>query len=81
MSEKTGKFTIAFADGSPSGTIEKDGIFIGRLKESCEIVLDHKAVSRIHAGINYRDSDYHLINLSTSNILTLNGALDRSAKR
>src|SRR5258706_2418765 len=75
MSEKTGKFTILFADGSAPRTIEKDGIFIGRLKGDCDVFLDHKAVSRIHAGINYRDSDYHLVNLSTSNILTLNGRL------
>ncbi|NOT46663.1 MAG: FHA domain-containing protein, partial [Acidobacteria bacterium] len=45
---------------------------IGRLAE-CEIVLDHKSVSRIHATIIYRNSKYFLINLSSSNILTVNG--------
>jgi hypothetical protein len=50
MSQKTGKFTILFADGSAAKTVEKDGIFIGRLKDGCEIFLDHRTVSRIHAG-------------------------------
>ncbi|MEP6787065.1 MAG: FHA domain-containing protein, partial [Acidobacteriota bacterium] len=76
MSNKTGKFTILFADGETETiTAQKDGIRIGRLKEECEIVLDHQSVSRIHAGINYRDSDYHLANLSPKNTLTLNGRL------
>lgn len=74
MSE-VGKFTISYADlALPSKTSEGDGIFIGRL-DTCEIVLDHKTVSRIHAGVSYRDSKYVLSNLSSSNVLTLNGRL------
>lgn len=80
MAEKNGKFTISHADLSiHTATVERDGIFIGRL-ERCEIVLDHTSVSRIHAGINFSDSKYSLINLSSSNVLTLNGRLLKSQK-
>lgn len=73
MSQETGKFAISFADlDQPTQIVEKDGIFIGRL-DSCEIVLDHKAVSRIHAGISFRDGKYFLSNLSSANVLTING--------
>src|SRR3954451_21632548 len=73
MAAKTGKFTINFADGRAAAkTYEKDSIFIGRLVSS-EIVLDHKTVSRIHAGINFRDSRYEIVNLSSSGKITLNG--------
>ena len=66
---------ISFADAAaPPKPFEKESIFIGRL-DTCEIVLDHKAVSRIHAGINFTDSKYFLANLTSSNVLTLNGRL------
>lgn len=74
MSDKTGKFNILFAGDEQAGkTVEKDGIFIGRFQKTCDIVLEHKTVSRIHAGINHRGKDYDLINLSDKNVLTLNG--------
>jgi hypothetical protein len=41
-------------------------------------VLDHKTVSRVHASINYRDGKYFIANLSSSNVLTLNGRRLRS---
>ena len=63
----------------PSLSIEKDGIYLGRLSK-CEILLDHASVSRIHAAINYADSRYILVNLSSSNVLTLNGRLLRPQK-
>lgn len=73
MAQENGKFTISYADlRVPTEVIASDGIFIGRL-ERCEIRLDHKTVSRIHAGINFRDSKYFLVNLSSSNTITLNG--------
>src|SRR5688572_1236881 len=73
MSETTGKFTLRFDDrDAPPRSVEKDGIFIGRL-DTCEIVLDHKTVSRVHAGINFNDENYSIVNLSASNVLTLNG--------
>ena len=67
------KFAVAFADGSvPPREIDDESILIGRLA-SCDIQLDHKAVSRIHAGINFAESNFTLVNLSTSNPITLNG--------
>lgn len=75
MSEENGKFTVSYANLElPTTEFEREGIFIGRL-DTCEIVLDHKTVSRIHAGITFRDKRYFLSNLSSSNILTLNGRL------
>src|ERR1051325_3692265 len=73
MAEETGKFTVTFADLSRDPlSVPKDGILIGRT-DPCDIVLDHKTVSRVHAAINYRDGKYYIVNLSSSNILTLNG--------
>lgn len=73
MAQQNGKFKITNAGtASASFSIEKDALFIGRLNSS-DVVLDHLAVSRVHAGINFLDSTYFLINLSTSNVLTLNG--------
>ncbi len=69
------KFVIAFADASSAPKdIDEESILIGRLA-TCDIHLDHTAVSRIHAGINFVDSNFTLVNLSTSNVLTLNGRL------
>lgn len=75
MSQETGKFTVSYADLEiESARFEQDGIFIGRL-DSCQIVLDDKSVSRIHAGINFHDSKYSVVNLSAANVLTINGRL------
>lgn len=75
MEHQTGKFTIAYAESKASHLkFEKEALFIGRLKSS-DIVLDNAAVSRVHAGINFLNSKYFLINLSSSNVLTLNGRL------
>lgn len=75
MVASVGNFTISFADLTRETiNFAKDGIFIGRL-DTCEIVLDHKTVSRIHAGINFRDGKYYVVNLSSSNVITLNGRL------
>lgn len=73
MEPKNGKFLISF--GGLTGeeiALEKSGLVIGRLA-SCDIVLDQGSVSRIHAGVNYLDGKYYVINLSASNVLTLNG--------
>jgi|CXWL01.1.fsa_nt_gi pSer/pThr/pTyr-binding forkhead associated (FHA) protein len=73
LSRESGNFKIAFAaSGEPARSVYKDGIQIGRL-DTCDVILDHKTVSRIHAAINFRDGKYVLVNLSSSNILTLNG--------
>ena len=69
------KFVIEFEDGTTAPKeIGKDSILLGRL-DSCDIHLNHKAVSRIHAGINWLDSNFTLVNLSKSNVLSLNGRL------
>ena len=73
MAERTGKFTVTFADlGRDPVSAEKDSILIGRL-DTCDILLDHKTISRVHAGVNFRDGKYFIVNLSSSNVLTLNG--------
>ena len=81
MAERTGKFTVTFADLSRDAlTVEKDSILIGRL-DTCDILLDHKSVSRVHAGINFRDGKYFIVNLSSSNVLTLNGRRIRAQQK
>lgn len=78
MSDREGKFTISYADlGTNTRSVTKDSIYIGRL-ETCEVFLNHNSVSRIHAGVNFQDEKYVLVNLSTSNVLTLNGRRLRS---
>jgi hypothetical protein len=75
MSKAAGKFRISSAGGASAAPhVEKDGILIGRL-ETCDLVLDHLTVSRIHAAINFSDSHYFVVNLSTSAPVTLNGRL------
>ena len=74
MGKEAKKFTFLFADGlTESKSVEKDGILIGRLG-TCDLVLDHTMVSRVHAGINFDHSDYELVNLSKKNTLMLNGS-------
>jgi hypothetical protein len=75
MSEPRGTFQISFADGGSAPVeFERDRILLGRL-DTCDLVLDHRTVSRIHAAINFTDSRYSVVNLSSSNPLTLNGRL------
>ena len=76
MSDARGKFYIVFDAGeSASIATQKDRILLGRL-DTCDVVLDHETVSRIHAAINLTpDSRYLLVNVSTSAPLTLNGRL------
>jgi len=75
MNEDTGQFRIVLARSSEAPrSLRKDRILIGRL-DACDIVLDDPTVSRIHAGITFQDSRYALANLSSSNVLTLNGRL------
>ncbi|PYT01717.1 MAG: hypothetical protein DMF63_02405 [Acidobacteria bacterium] len=77
MIENSGQFKIDFpGSATPLRSFEKDRILIGRL-ETCDVVLDEKSVSRIHAGITFQSSQYVLANLSASNVLTLNGRLLR----
>jgi pSer/pThr/pTyr-binding forkhead associated (FHA) protein len=73
MAKKAGKFTIKYGDPEPR-YLDQDGIRIGRL-DTCDIVLDDKSVSRVHAGINFIDGQYEIVNLTAANALTLNGRL------
>lgn len=75
MSEAPGKFHIVSASGrSAPIEINRDRILFGRL-ETCDVILDHPTVSRIHAAVNFTESRYSVINLSTSAPVTLNGRL------
>lgn len=75
MNEDTGQFHIQFPGTAlEPRSFRKDRILIGRL-ETCDLVLDDPTVSRIHAGVTFNDSRYVLSNLSTSNVLTLNGRM------
>ena len=53
-------------------TVTADGLRVGRLP-SCELVLNHPTVSRLHAGINGADGRFYLFNFSSSSATTLNG--------
>lgn len=72
MGEITGQFEISLSDSVEPRSFRQDRILLGRL-ETCDVVLDDPTVSRIHAGITYHQRRYVLANLSTSNVLTLNG--------
>lgn len=77
MNLQSGKFIVTRSNGADPMTLSKDGLVIGRLP-SCDIVLNHATISRIHIGINCISGQYFLINLSVSNTLTLNGRLLRT---
>lgn len=72
MKDRRENFRIFFADTGDAAAYDQGSIRIGRL-DSCEVTLDHGTVSRIHAGITLQDNKFVLANLSTSNVLTLNG--------
>lgn len=75
MKPEKAKFTIRYEDQTSSpATVERDVLVIGRMR-SCDVMLNHRAVSRIHAGINRIGNEFYVMNLSTSNSLTLNGKL------
>ncbi|HWC76624.1 MAG TPA: NAD(P)-binding domain-containing protein [Blastocatellia bacterium] len=54
--------------------VETEGLTIGRLIGN-DLVLNHRSVSRTHAGIKQIAGDFWLFNLSTSNGTLLNGEL------
>ena len=73
MAAPTAKITVSYSGlDLPTRVFEQDGVYIGRLPSN-EIVLDHPAVSRVHAVINFRDRRYTVANVSSSNAMTLNG--------
>src|SRR5215471_12332871 len=52
-------------------TIVSEGLLVGRLP-TCELLLNHPSVSRLHAGITYTDDNYYIRNLRPSNPILLN---------
>src|SRR6266849_2543031 len=54
-------------------TIAAEGLLVGRLP-TCELLLNHPSVSRLHAGITNSEGDYYIRNLRPSNTILLNGA-------
>jgi FHA domain len=53
-------------------TIVADGILVGRLP-SCELLLNHPSVSRLHAGVTNAEGNFYIRNLRPGNPITLNG--------
>jgi thioredoxin reductase/pSer/pThr/pTyr-binding forkhead associated (FHA) protein len=71
------KFIIERKDGvlaTDEIVIDSEGLTIGRLTGN-DLLLNHRAVSRIHAGIKGSDGKYWLFNLSQANGTLLNGSL------
>lgn len=75
MDPTQGTFIITRADQMAAPVVlVQPGILLGRLP-SCQVVLNHPTVSRVHAGINRIGGDFYLINLSQANSLIINGRL------
>src|SRR5215510_59392 len=53
-------------------TIVAEGLLVGRLP-TCELLLNHPSVSRLHAGITATDGGYYIRNLRPANPIMLNG--------
>jgi hypothetical protein len=54
-------------------TIVTEGLLVGRLP-TCELLLNHPSVSRLHAGITCdEDGDFYIRNLRPSNPILVNG--------
>lgn len=71
MAESPVQFIIA-REGAAAQAVDKDDLLLGRLS-TCDLQLEHPAVSRVHAGINFLDGRFYIINLSNSNFVTVNG--------
>jgi pSer/pThr/pTyr-binding forkhead associated (FHA) protein len=73
MQTQASKFRIERGDLNVDPvTLVTDGLKIGRLP-SCELVLNHPAVSRLHAGVTMSGGRHYLYNFSSSSGTTLNG--------
>lgn len=53
-------------------TIVAEGLLVGRLP-TCEVLLNHPSVSRLHAGITSAEGEYYIRNLRPGNPILLNG--------
>src|SRR5882762_5641070 len=54
-------------------TIVAEGLLVGRLP-TCELLLNHPSVSRLHAGITNAEGEYYIRNLRAGNPIMLNSA-------
>ena len=75
--EKKSRFIIKRTDkvrGIDDIVLESEGLTIGRLTGN-DLVLNHRAVSRTHAGIKDIDGEFRLFNLSQANGTLINGQL------
>src|SRR5205085_7692462 len=73
MQTQASKFIISREDLNVDPVaLVTDGLQIGR-QPSCELVLNHPTVSRLHAGINEAEGRFYLYNFSHSSGTTLNG--------
>lgn len=74
MAAKT-RFIIKRSDITVDDIVlETEGLTIGRLISN-DLVLNHRTVSRTHAGIKEINGEYWIFNLSSSNGTVLNGEL------
>ena len=75
MQTQASKFIISREDLNVDPVaLVTDGLQIGR-QPSCELVLNHPTVSRLHAGINEAEGRFYLYNFSHSSGTTLNGRI------
>jgi len=73
MQTQASKFIIVREDiDVDPTTVVADGLKIGRLP-TCELVLNHPTVSRLHAGLNEAGGRFYFFNFSQSSGTTLNG--------
>src|SRR5918998_4069053 len=72
---QTSKFVIIREDlNVDPTTLVTDGLKIGR-SPSCELVLNHPTVSRLHAGINETGGRFYIFNFSHSSGTAINGRI------
>src|SRR5947209_19221183 len=75
METQASKFIINREDLNVDAVaLVAEGLKVGRAP-SCELVLNHPTVSRLHAGINEADGRFYLYNFSHSSGTTLNGRI------
>ena len=75
METQASKFIISREDLNVDPVaLVTDGLKIGRLP-SCELVLNHPTVSRLHAGIKEVGGAFYIFSLTPSNSTTVNGRL------
>src|ERR1044072_3507746 len=77
MTGALSRFIVKRKDGVSSIddlVIDREGLTIGRSIKN-DLVLNHRSVSRLHAGISQLGRDFWIYNLSAANGTLLNGEL------